>query len=244
MKIPLVIQTHPGENAIAAIASMMSYYGRIITLAEMRESNITSRGGSTPEQVKQMAAEYGLDCEILSIGIDELKGQKFPIVVRWKKLYYCIVKKISGNKVYIADPAKGEYVVELKMFTKNYKGTAIIMKPNKEFKKGGKRASVYGLILGRLKGQRKEMLSLAFLNISAVGLNLLMVDATKNMLDYVSTSSNSNNILDDILSFKIGDTLSAYNILVISMAVILMFPHSSAAIRSLPGSKQRRGRSC
>ncbi|SCW61606.1 ABC-type bacteriocin/lantibiotic exporter, contains an N-terminal double-glycine peptidase domain [Ruminococcaceae bacterium YRB3002] len=222
MKIPLVIQTHPGENAIAAIASMLSYYGRITNLSELREGNITSRGGSTPEQVKEMSAAYGLDCEIMNIDIEELKKQSFPIVVRWKKSYYCIIKKIAGEKVYLADPSKGDYVVELEMFTKNYRGVAIKMTPNKTFKKGGKRPSVYGLIFGRLKDVKSRLLMLALLNVLAVGLNLLMINSTKDMLDYVSTSKNVDNVIGEILSLSIFEDISAYEILVIAMSVILI----------------------
>ena len=52
MKIQTVIQPNSGENAIAAIATMLSYYGCFVPVSELREFNITSRGGSTPEQVR------------------------------------------------------------------------------------------------------------------------------------------------------------------------------------------------
>ncbi|MCR5061225.1 MAG: peptidase domain-containing ABC transporter [Saccharofermentans sp.] len=221
MKIPLVIQTHSGENAIATIASMLSYYGRITPLSEMREGNITSRGGSTPEQMKKMAANYGLDSEIVKVGVDDIKKMKFPVVVRWKRLYYCIVKKISGNKVYLADPSKGEYPVDLATFERGYMGTAIIMTPNKDFVKGGKRPSLYKLIAVRLSGVRQKLLLLAFLNLMAVALNILMVDATKDMLDLASTGK-PESILNNIVSMDALKSFTPYNILVVVMGVLLL----------------------
>lgn len=222
MKIPLVIQTHPGENAIATIASILSYYGRVIPLSEMRKDNITSRGGSTPEQLKDMASNYGLDTEIIKADVDELRKMKLPVVVKWRKLYYCIVKRFGNNKVYLADPAKGEYAVELSMFVRNYAGTAFVMRPNKAFVKGGKRQSLYSLIMGRLGGVKRKLALLSFLNILAVGLNLLMVNATKDMLDMVSSDEGSSDLMGDILSLNNGLITNMYVGLVIAMAMILI----------------------
>ncbi len=95
MKIQTVIQPNIGENAIAAIATMLSYYGCIMPISELRPHNITSRGGSTPDQVRNMAARYGLDTEIIEADMDGLRKMKLPVVARWNKHFYCIVSKIG-----------------------------------------------------------------------------------------------------------------------------------------------------
>ena len=73
MKIPLVIQPHTGENSIAVIATMLSYYGCHKPIAQLRPFNITSRGGSSPAQMQEMASQVGLQTEIREADLDELK---------------------------------------------------------------------------------------------------------------------------------------------------------------------------
>lgn len=150
MKLSVVIQPHPGENAIAVIATMLSYYGCIMPVSELRQHNITSRGGSTPEQMKDMAEKYGLKTEIVSANTDQLAAMSFPVVAGWKKHRYCIVKEIRGDRIYIADPAKGEYVMTVSSFADTYAGTVLVMKPGEGFRKGGKRQTLADLIIRRL----------------------------------------------------------------------------------------------
>ena len=165
MKIQTVIQPNSGENAIAAIATMLSYYGCFVPVSELREFNITSRGGSTPEQVRDMAARFGLETEIIEADMDALAGMKFPVVARWKKHNYCIVSNIRNGVVYISDPAMGEYTMAAENFAGRYMGTALLMKPGAGFKKGGKKPSLYSMINGRLKGFTRPLALLGILNI-------------------------------------------------------------------------------
>lgn len=221
MKIPIVIQTHPGENSIAAIATMLSYYGKVVPLSEMRKHNITSRGGSTPEQMKDMAERYDLDTEIIEADLEELAGMKMPVVAKWRHKYWVIVKKIKRGVVYLADPFKGEYEMFYDGFRDKYDGVVLVMKPGEGFKKGGKRPSLYGLIMRRLDGVQRQMIMLGVLNAMAVGLSLLMVRATRVMLDVAGNEKPKDDWMSSLLSGGFDDR-SLYRFLVLSMCVILV----------------------
>ena len=221
MKIPIVIQTHPGENSIAAIATMLSYYGKVVPLSEMRKHNITSRGGSTPEQMKDMAERYDLDTEIIEADLEELAGMKMPVVAKWRHKYWVIVKKIKRGVVYLADPFKGEYEMFYDGFRDKYDGVVLVMKPGEGFKKGGKRPSLYGLIMRRLDGVQRQMIMLGVLNAMAVGLSLLMVRATRMMLDVAGNEKPKDDWMSSLLSGGFDDR-SLYRFLVLSMCVILV----------------------
>ena len=222
MNINVVIQPHPGENSIAAIATMLSYYGCEIPLSEMREHNVTSRGGSTPEQMQEMAARYGLETEILSASMDDLRKLKFPVIVKWKEFRYCIIKSIRYGIVSIADPARGEYTMTDDAFEGKYEGTVLIMTPGEGFKKGGKRPSLFKLIGGRLDGARRELVILGILNMLAVGLNLLMIRSTRLMLDVAEADPGKESWLKDLMSNDLIKDADAYRVLVIAMSVILI----------------------
>ena len=229
----VVIQPHPGENAIATIATMLSYYGCVMPVSELRAHNITSRGGSTPEQLKGMAERYGLDTEIVETDTEELAGMEFPVVARWKKHNYCIIEKIRGDKVYIADPAKGEYTMSKDAFAEKYTGTALVMRPGEGFTKGGKRKNLVSLIAGRLSGYAKPLILLGILNALAVGLSLLMARATRLMLDQTTISEEDTDWLSDIISSQTGSDGSMYRVLVIVMCVVLILSTAVNIAKSL-----------
>ena len=222
MKIQTVIQPNPGENAIAAIATMLSYYGCFLPVSELRPYNVTSRGGSTPDQVRDMAARFGLETEIIEADMDSLSKMRFPVVARWKKHYYCIVSKIRNGVVYISDPAMGEYTMTADNFKGKYMGTVLVMKPGDGFRKGGKRPSLYSLINGRLEGFTRPLMLLGILNILAVGLNLLLVRATRIMLDVAEKGTLPKDWFDDAMLKQPVLEGDMYRALVVSMSVVLI----------------------
>ena len=163
----------PGENGLAVISSMLGTYGRYVKLSELRKVLAYSRNGSTPEQLSEAALMFGLKSEILHVKPEDLKDEHFPLVAMWKRKYYCVIKKIRGNSVYIMDPSKGNVKVSLEYFEKKYSGILIRMSPNEEFRKGGKRNSIVPNIKRRLEGTGKQLVLFAILNILAVALNLV-----------------------------------------------------------------------
>ena len=120
MKIPVRIQMTPGENGATALFMMLGYFGKHVPMAELRENCVTSRNGSSPQQLKNAAEQYGLTCEISRKTIGELEKEKLPVMVRWKKRYYLIVTKMNKDKVWVTDPAKGEYISPMESFSKNF----------------------------------------------------------------------------------------------------------------------------
>ena len=61
MRIPVVIQMQPGENGAAALSMMLGFYKKNVPMEELREKCVTSRNGSSPEQIIAAAASFGLD---------------------------------------------------------------------------------------------------------------------------------------------------------------------------------------
>ena len=222
MNLTVVIQPHPGENAIATIATMLSYYGCIIPVSELRQHNVTSRGGSTPEQMKDMAERYGLETEIIETDAAGIAGLSFPVVARWKKHNYCIIEWIRGGKVFIADPAKGEYTMTVEAFADKFEGIALVMKPGEGFTKGGRRKNLFGLIFGRLSKYSKPLVQLGILNALAVGLSLLMVRATRMMLDQASVTDGAGDWLSKLITSQADPDGSLYRVLVTVMCVVLV----------------------
>ena len=183
MRIPITIQMQPGENGAAALCMMLGYFGRIVPLSEMREKCVSSRNGSSPDQLINAASEYGLDGELHKMEIDELRKCRFPVMVHWKKRHYAVIKAIKGDIVYIVDPAKGEYKLPMVSFENKYNGKTITFTKNESFVKGGKRESLFKLLKGRIKPIIKPMIALFVLSLVCIQLDLQLSKLTKVYMD-------------------------------------------------------------
>lgn len=64
MKIPVRIQMTTGENGATALFMMLGYFGKYVNMKDMREACVTSRNGSSPEQLIDAAKLFGLEGEV------------------------------------------------------------------------------------------------------------------------------------------------------------------------------------
>ena len=183
MKIPVVIQMQNGENGAAALCMMLGYFNRFVAIEELRKICVSSRNGSSPSEIAQAAAHYGLDASIEKITIEELKKKQFPLIIQWKRRYYTLIKSIKGDLVTVVDPARGEYRLEIKKLEQIFTGTAISFRKNSSFKPGGQRESLLSLIGNRIRPLVKSMIVLAVFTVGCVLLNLAMIQFQKDVLD-------------------------------------------------------------
>ena len=141
MSIPVRIQMTAGENGPTALFMMLGYFGFYADMKAVREVCVTSRNGSSPQQLIDAAGEFGLEGEVRDIPVEEFSSAGLPLRVQWKKRYYVIVRKMNDKMVWLVDPAKGDYRLPLDTFRKQYSGKALVLKPGPGFKKGGKKES-------------------------------------------------------------------------------------------------------
>ena len=183
MKIPIRIQMTPGENGASALYMMLGWFGRYVTMEELRKVCVISRNGSSPQQIIDAAAHYGLEGEVRKLSAEELRTAELPMLVLWKKRYYAIVTKISGDMVTVADPSKGEYRLTFEKFKKIYSGTVIDLKKGPTFEPGGKRETLWTFVIPRFKTLVKPITVLALFSLIGVWLDLALSRTTKAFMD-------------------------------------------------------------
>ncbi|MDO5475995.1 MAG: ATP-binding cassette domain-containing protein [Eubacteriales bacterium] len=191
MKIPVMIQLQNSENGATALCMMLGYHKRFVPIEEMREVCISSRNGSSPEQIIQAAEQYGLTAELENnVPADRLREMKFPLMIRWKKRYYALIKSIKGELATVVDPASGVYNIEMRKLAALFTGIVITFRENENFRPGGKQETLFSLIGGRLRLLIRPMLRVLILTILCVLLNLLIIRLNKTILDeYMGTNS-------------------------------------------------------
>lgn len=169
VKTPTVLQMEAVECGAAALAILMSHYGLIRPLEELRVSCGVSRDGSKASNVVKAARTFGFEAKGLMREPDGLRDMKFPLIIFWNFNHFIVLEGFHNNKVYVNDPASGPRVLTEQEFDQSFTGVVLEIKPGQEFKPGGSRPSMVAALYRRASSSK-----LAFLYLIVAGLGLVI----------------------------------------------------------------------
>ena len=152
-KVPVVMQMEALECGAASLCMIMAYYDKWIPLEQVRADCGVSRDGSKAKNILKAARSYGMTAKGYRFEPEELREQgKFPCIVHWEFNHFVVCCGFKGNKVYLNDPARGNYTVPMERFDEGFTGVCLIFEPGPDFEPGGKPKSVLDFARSRLKG--------------------------------------------------------------------------------------------
>ena len=183
VRTPTVLQMEAVEYGAAALGILMGYYGKIVTLEELREACGVSRDGSKASHVLEAARTYGFKAKGSHKEPIELKSIKPPIIVLWHGNHFLVVEGFKNGLVYLNDPVGGPRTVTEKEFDQSFTGEVLDIKPDPGFKPSGEPRSLLTSLKSRLPPSEPALAYLILAGLALVIPGLVLPAFTKIFID-------------------------------------------------------------
>ncbi|MGR3854725.1 MULTISPECIES: peptidase domain-containing ABC transporter [Chryseobacterium] len=123
-KFPFYKQPDTKDCGPTCLRIVSKYYGKSISLQQIRNLSETTREGSSLLGLSDAAENLGFRSMGVQIDFNTLKEEvPFPCVAHWNKNHFVVVYKIDkNNKVYISDPSYGLITYTREEFIKSWIG--------------------------------------------------------------------------------------------------------------------------
>jgi len=130
---PLMLQMQSIECGAASLGMILGYFGKKVSLGELRDQCNVSRDGSNALDIFEAAKLYGLEGTAYEVAVQGLEELKSPAILLWENSHFVVLEGFSKKKVYINDPAHGHVSYLREAFTRHYSGIALHLEPTDAF---------------------------------------------------------------------------------------------------------------
>ncbi|MCJ7873485.1 cysteine peptidase family C39 domain-containing protein [Phaeobacter sp. J2-8] len=149
-RVPTVMQQESAECGAACLAMVLGRFGLWVSLEELRDRCQVNRDGTNSANILTAARSYGLEAQGLKQDIEDLPSADLPMILFWNFNHFVVLERITRSGAWINDPATGPRRVTLAEFDRCFTGVALRLRPGPDFRPGGHRPSLAGIVLRTL----------------------------------------------------------------------------------------------
>lgn len=208
---PTVLQMEATECGAAALAMVLGYHGRVVTLEELREACGVSRDGSKASSLLVVAREHGLKAKGYTKELDGLRAVPLPCIVFWNFCHFVVVEGFGPQGVFVNDPATGPRRVSLEEFDAAFTGVVLVFEPGPDFRPGGQPFRLVPALRRRLAGAGAAILALALIGVALLLPGMAVPLLTGTFVDRVMVAGDNG---------PVGLLVAGLGVLVVAMGVL------------------------
>lgn len=149
VKTDCTLQFEVTECGAAALCTVLKYYGKYVSLAELRSTCKVGRDGISMKKIAVGSEKYGLISKAFKRDRRFLESESasLPCILWWDKNHFVVFEGIENGYAYIANPANGRERLTLQEFDEHYSGFCLELKKTDSFVEGGEKPNPYRIIV-------------------------------------------------------------------------------------------------
>lgn len=140
--LPVLLQGETTECGLACVAMVAAYYGKRYDMPQLRERFPPSSSGSTLLDLIRIADALELSSRAVKVELEDLDRLATPAVLHWNMNHFVVLRRVSGGRLLIVDPARGSLWLTLPEVSQSYTGVALELSPAAGFTRTDERRVV------------------------------------------------------------------------------------------------------
>jgi ABC-type bacteriocin/lantibiotic exporter with double-glycine peptidase domain len=133
-KVPFVQQLEWTDCGAACVAMVLAYFGRDVTLDEVREIvGGGGREGADALSLRRAAEWYGLRARGISLDIEHLRFLPAGSILHWEFNHFVVFERLTRRGAEIVDPGRGRRTIPEKQLRTSFTGVALVFEPTEAF---------------------------------------------------------------------------------------------------------------
>jgi len=183
---PLILQQSSSDCGAACLAMISQYWGKRFSLNYLRNlASVGRDGASLTKGLAKAAESLGFMARPVRASLGKLAEQRNPWIAHWQGIHYVVVYRCKGNRILIADPAKGKFSISRQEFVQNWSGYALLLDPTPRLKNAETQKISLSQFLGALVPYRYLIGPIIFASLLLQILGVITPLFTQIILDQV-----------------------------------------------------------
>jgi ATP-binding cassette subfamily B protein len=133
-RYPFIAQQSSADCGITCLAMIGQYWGKRFSLNELRNLADVKRTGISLKRLATTAESLGFHAQPVRASLGRLAEQSQPWIAHWQGDHYVVVYRVRGDRILIADPARGKQTLTWQTFLANWTGYALLLDPTQQLK--------------------------------------------------------------------------------------------------------------
>lgn len=162
---PFMQQQSSSDCGAACLGMISQYWGKRFTINYLRNLAGIGRTGVTLKGLTKAAESVGYQARPVRASLSRLVEQSNPWIAHWAGDHYIVVYWIRGDRILVADPAKGKYIMSRQEFLASWTGYALLLNPTERLYQTPNEKRSLGRFFGLLLPYRNLALQVIVLSV-------------------------------------------------------------------------------
>jgi NHLM bacteriocin system ABC transporter peptidase/ATP-binding protein len=174
------------ECGAASLGSILGYYGRIVSLEELRTACGVSRDGVTAKNIIRAARRYGLEAKGYRREIYALEENTvLPAILFWNFNHFLVLEGFDDERVFLNDPATGPRTVTREELDEGFTGVVLVFGRGPDFVEEGSEPNLIEALRERLAGSETAVAFAALAGLALVFPGLIVPTFSRVFVDQI-----------------------------------------------------------